>query len=161
MLTCAFENGATTSLRHVVVDAIVANDNHEILLIKRAPHLVNGDKYALPGGYLDRDETAQQAVVREVLEETGYSCTIESLFCINDNPNRPQEDRQNIAFIYIVKPIKKEREPDHESTEVEWFNLNKLPAIETFAFDHYNIIKKYLVHKTEFFVLPIILTTQT
>lgn len=142
MLTCKFEDGGTGNQRHVVVDALVI-DKNKILLIKRAAHLTNGGKYAFPGGFLDRDETAEQAVVREVKEETGYDANVESLFTIIDNPNRPQEDRQNVAFIYIVKPLGQTGKADSESSEVKWFSLDDLPPEKDFAFDHYQTIQEY------------------
>lgn len=73
MINCQFENGNKASLRHVTVDSIVLNENRDsILLVKRASHLSNPNKYALPGGFLGRDENTETAAKREVLEETGY-----------------------------------------------------------------------------------------
>lgn len=142
MITCTFEDGGKGNQRHVVVDAIVI-DKNKILLIKRAAHLTNGGKYAFPGGFLDRDETAEQAVIREVKEETGYDVKVEKLFTILDNPDRPQEDRQNVAFIYVVKPLNQSGTADSEVTEVKWFDLNKLPPEDEFAFDHYQTISEF------------------
>lgn len=145
MIQCQFENGNKASLRHITVDAIIINsDKSEILLVKRALHLSNPNKYALPGGFLDRDETASQAILREVLEETGYKAEIISLFRINDNPNRPQEDRQNVDFVYLVEAKEKVAEHDKEIANVQWFKLNQLPPEEEFAFDHYENIEFYL-----------------
>lgn len=142
MLTCVFEDGGKTSLRHVVVDTLVIKDN-KILLVKRALHLSNGGKFGLIGGYVDRDETIREAVHREVLEETGYKVEIVRLLRIKDNPNRPREDRQNIAFSYIAHALEKVGEADDESTEVTWFDLDKLPGENEFAFDHYEDIVLY------------------
>ena len=73
MISCTFENGrTTTNLRHVCVEAIVINEKNQLLLVKRAPHLLNGSKYGIPGGFMDRDENTEQAVLRELKEETGY-----------------------------------------------------------------------------------------
>lgn len=142
MLTCIFENGDKASLRHVVVDALIMQD-HKILLIKRATHLTNGGKYALPGGYLDRDETAEEAVIREVKEETGYDSTVLKLFTIIDRPDRPQEDRQNVAFVYVVKPLSQTGKPDTEVSGMQWFELDQLPPKNEFAFDHYQTIQNF------------------
>ena len=100
MIHCTFENDRKTSLRHVVVDAIVVKDG-KIFLIRRAPHLTNGGKWAIPGGFLDRDETLEQAIARELKEETGLKARSVKLFKITDNPARKNEDRQNVAFIYL------------------------------------------------------------
>ena len=147
MIHCTFENGNKASLRHVVVDAIVVSNN-KILLIKRALHLVNGGKWAIPGGFLDRGETCQQAVLRELKEETGLTGKIVKLFKIIDNPARKNEDRQNVAFIYIVKASGKIKFDQEEVTEANWFPVNSLPKAEDFAFDHLEIIKDFLVQRS-------------
>lgn len=143
MISCSFEDGAETSLRHVVTDVLVIEEN-KILIIKRAPHLSNGGKYALIGGYVDRDETIEQCAVREVKEETGYDIIIDRLLRIKDNPDRPKEDRQNISFVYIAHPVSKTGSSDAEVTEMRWYEHQNLPPEESFAFDHYQDIQLYL-----------------
>lgn len=145
MITCKFEDGGEASLRHVVVDAIVMNAARDrILLVKRAPHLLNGGKYAMVGGYLDRDETAEQAMIRELSEETGYEGKIVRLFKVIDNPNRKGEDRQNVAFVYIVEAGNKTGKSDNEVSEVRWFRFDEMPPESDFAFDHYETVSGYL-----------------
>jgi 8-oxo-dGTP diphosphatase len=65
MITCIFEDGGKGSKRHVTVDGIIVKDN-KILLVKRGDNVTNPNKYALPGGFLDRDETLKEGVKREV-----------------------------------------------------------------------------------------------
>ncbi len=144
MIKCRFENGDGVSLRHVVVDGLIIRGN-QILLVKRAEKkLLEGRKYALPGGFLDRDETCEQAMKREIKEETGYEVEGISFFKFIDNPNRRNEDRQNVTFIFTVEVGKKVSEPDDEVSEVKWFDLDNLPKEEEIAFDHYEIIQSYL-----------------
>jgi 8-oxo-dGTP diphosphatase len=95
MINCSFENGNRASLRHVVVDNLVLQDDR-ILLVKRAPQLIEGGKWGLVGGFVDRDETIKQAAAREIMEETGYEVTDITLFRIVDTPNRPGEDRHRL-----------------------------------------------------------------
>ncbi|MFH0979532.1 MAG: NUDIX hydrolase [Candidatus Roizmanbacteria bacterium] len=154
MIKCIFENEGKGLLRHVVVDMLVIKDN-QILLVKRAPHLTNGNKYALIGGFMERDETTKQAALREIMEETGYKAEIISLFRIIDHPDRRAEDRQNISFVYLVKPLEKIGTSDHEVKELKWFDLDKLPLPEKFAFDHLENIQLYLQHLKTPFPLPI------
>lgn len=71
MITCTFEKGYQARLRHVVVHALVIKDG-KILLVRRAPELLNGNLWGMPGGFLNRDETAEQGVLRELKEETGW-----------------------------------------------------------------------------------------
>ncbi|MCP6718310.1 MAG: NUDIX hydrolase [Patescibacteria group bacterium] len=155
MITCFFENNNKAFLRHITVDNIVIKNN-EILLVKRASDTpAHPNKYALPGGYLDRNETISQGALREFEEETGYKGKIVSLFRINSNPDRKGEDKQNVDFVYLIEAKEKVSEPDNEISEVVWFDLNNLPKPEEFGFDHYEIIKLYLKHKEKPFSLPI------
>lgn len=154
MITCTFEKGFTAKLRHVVVHAIIEMDG-KLLLEKRTGDLLESGKWSLPAGFLDRDETAGEGIVREVKEETGWDCEVISLFRINSNPNRPHEDRQNIAIEFLLRPIKKTGEPDHESSKVEWIPIDKLIPLSDFAFDHGETIGLYLTYRNTPFPLPV------
>lgn len=156
MITCKFENNNQAQLRHVTVGAIVINEKNQILLTKRAPHLLRGNTYTIPGGFLDRDENTKEATLRETLEETGIVGEILSLFRINDNPNRPKEDRQNVDFIYLVKAVGGSFNKNDEVTEVGWFDENAIPKESAFAFDHRESIMRYLEYLKSPFPLPII-----
>lgn len=155
MITCIFEKGNSSSLRHVVTHAIVEKDG-KFLLVKRADDIPEPGKWALPGGFLDRDETAAQGVLRELKEETGWTGKVISLFRINTNPNRPKEDRQNVALDFVITPIKKVGEPDQESSDVQWIPIDQLSSLGELAFDHGEIIGLYLKYRKEQFPLPIV-----
>lgn len=155
MITCAFENGNKANLRHVVVHAIIEMDG-KLLLEKRTGDLLESGKWSLPSGYLDRNETAAQGIIREVKEETGWDCEVISLFRINSSPNRPHEDRQNVAIEFLVKPIKKTGEQDSESSKVEWIPIDTLIPLSDFAFDHGETIGLYLTYRKEPFALPLV-----
>src|SRR3989344_3893599 len=143
MLTCTFENGQTASLRHVVVDNLVARGT-ELLLVKRAEGLHHAGKWCLPGGYVERDETITQAATREIMEETGYEVSNLELLRIKDNPDRRGETRQNISFVHMCVAGERIGEPDAESPEQRWFSLDELPTKEEIAFDHFDNIQLYL-----------------
>lgn len=153
MIHCQFENGGNASLRHVVVDVLVLKEN-KILLVKRAKKLLEGGKWGLVGGYVERDENLHQAVEREIFEETGYKIKDIALLTIRDNPDRPHEDKQNISFVFFCTALVKEGEADDESDEVAWFDLNSLPPAEQIAFDHELNIDLYKRYCKETFPLP-------
>lgn len=155
MITCSFEKGYTAHLRHVVTHAIVEKDG-ALLLVKRNENLSEGGKWGLPGGFLDMGETVAQGVLRELEEETGWTGTVLSLFRINSKPNRPKEDRQNVAFDFLIKPIKQIGKPDSESSKVEWISIEKLLPLDELAFDHGESIALYLKYRQKSFPLPII-----
>lgn len=150
MLKCTFEDGgpAYHGLRHVVTDCIVIKDS-QILLIKRALHLTNGGKWGLAGGYVGVDETVEEAALRELKEEAGYTGRVIKFLEMTDSPARRGDDlnRQNIAIVYLIEAGEKVGDMDDETTEVKWFPLDQLPPQDGIAFDHYQLIQNYL--KTE------------
>jgi ADP-ribose pyrophosphatase YjhB (NUDIX family) len=155
MITCTFEDGNQSSLRHLVVDTIVTKDNR-ILLVKRTGKLLEGGKWGLVGGFVDRDETTAQTAAREVMEETGWQVKGLTLLRINDSPNRPKEDRQNVALIYFCTATKKTGEPDWESDEQKWFSWDELPDNDKIAFDHAETISLYRKYLKDQPALPLI-----
>jgi ADP-ribose pyrophosphatase YjhB (NUDIX family) len=159
MITCTFEDGNVadqTTLRHAVVDILVLNDKQEILLAKRAARLLEGGKWAVIGGYVDPGETLAEAAAREIMEETGWTIRDLQLFRINDNPDRPREDRQNISFIYTCQAVERTGTPDDESEDLQWFKLDAIPAEDAMAFDHTASIKLYRQYLQEPFPIPFV-----
>ena len=58
---------ATNARRREGADALVRDARGRVLLVRRA----DDGRWAMPGGWVDPGETPEQAVVREVAEETG------------------------------------------------------------------------------------------
>ncbi len=155
MIKCKFENGNIGSKRHVTVAGLVIRGD-EILLARRANHMMlEPGKFGVPGGFVDRDETIEEAVIREVLEETGYTANIENLFRINDNPNRANEDRQNIDFIFHMTTEGEVTEFGDETSEIKWFKCDSLPDKSEFAFDHHDSIMLLIEHLASPMSLPL------
>ena len=155
MITCTSENGRRASLRHVVVHAVVEKDG-ALLLVRRAPHLLEGDKWGLPGGFLDRDESLSDGILRELREETGWEGQVSALLRINSRPDRPGEDRENVAFDFVVTPVRRVGEPDEESSAVEWVPLDRLPPLHSLAFDHGDTVHLYLASRGKPGHVPIV-----
>ncbi len=124
--------------RQMVINGIVENDG-KILLIRRGIEPGYG-KWALPGGYLDWDETLQEGVIREVKEETGLQTSIKTFLSFFDSIQR---NSQNIAAVFVLHVIgSKEIEIQKEEVlESGWFGLNELP--DGVAFDHNLMIEEY------------------
>ena len=156
MITCTFENNNRSSLRHTTVNTIVMKDG-KVLLGKRGTFngkpIPESGKWGLLGGFFDRDENLTQAAIREVMEESGWEISDLKLFRINDNPNRPKEDRQNVDIIFVAKAIKKIKTSDEEVSELQWFSLDELPEI---AFDHGESLELYKKYLKEKFPLPVL-----
>jgi len=55
------------------VTAVAITEDNEVILIKQYRHPLNESIVEIPGGFIDEAEQPQQAIERELMEETGYS----------------------------------------------------------------------------------------
>ncbi len=130
--TCGrYENRVAT------VDAVVVRDRC-VLLIKRKADPYAG-YWALPGGYMEHDETAEQASLRELQEETGLVGLRGELIGVFSDPARHPQQRIGIAF--AVETWTGEVKAGDDAGEARWFILSDLP--EQMAFDHREILEAY------------------
>ena len=158
MITCTFEDKGTGLLRHVTTNAIVVRDG-QVLLAKRGTYhggkpLLEAGKWALIGGFLSRDESIEEALRREVMEESGWIIENLRLFHIKDNPDRTGEDRQNIEFVYIADVVKQTGTYDEEVSALTWFPLDALPDRDMMAFDHGDDLQQFIAFNQSPFPLP-------
>ncbi|RPH31218.1 MAG: NUDIX hydrolase [Bacteroidales bacterium] len=126
----------------VTVDALVfLNDNssiYKILLIQRKNNPFQGH-FALPGGFVDMNETLNDAAARELLEETGLEGVELNQLYVFDEPNRDPRDRNIcVAFYGFTSPENSKIRGGDDAEYAEWINLNELPLL---AFDHSEIIR--------------------
>ena len=118
----------------VIVDAGVPGP--QILLIQRAKDPFKG-QWALPGGFLDIDETLESAARRELKEETGVKIDQWKYVGVYDTVDRDPRDRVvSNAYLAII-PSKPDVIAADDAAEAQWFNINDLPLT---AFDHSKII---------------------
>ena len=145
MISCKFENGNDAALRHACANIIILNEARDaVLLTRRAPGMVAGGLWCVPGGYLERNQRVDEAAVREAREETGYDVSLLGLVGISDTPERGDNGRQNIVFFFAATATIKTVDADTESTEQQWFPLSSLPPKESWAFDHLAMVMKYV-----------------
>ncbi len=118
--------------------AIIATDTKEILLIKRKNEPFQ-DSWALPGGFLDMDETLDNAAYRELEEETSVRNIKLHRFKVYDEPKRDPRGR-TISMVYVGKEIKQNifAKAGDDAAEAMFFSLTALPKL---AFDHNKIVQ--------------------
>jgi len=96
-------------------------DEHGSVLLIRARDLRNQPVWTLPKGTLMPGETSADAALREVLEETGYRCElVRQLDSVTYWFQRNGERIKKNVVWYLMRPIEKVVEHDHEVDEVMW-----------------------------------------
>jgi 8-oxo-dGTP diphosphatase len=117
----------------VVIFTLQERELH-VLLVKRK-HWPHEGRWALPGGFINMDESLEQAARRELEEETGVrDIYLEQLYTFGEPRRDPRTRVISIAYIALVSADKQTLRASDESTDVRWFSLQKLPG--TLAFDH-------------------------
>ena len=133
--------------RPTVVDGVVlrkviktsSDVEGEILLIRRAKDPEIG-KWAVPGGFVNWDEAADEAVAREVREEAGIDVRPLKIIGVYSSPSRDPV-RQTVSIVFICEFRGGELRGGDDAAEAKWWPLYQLPEL---AFDHKKIIKDAL-----------------
>ena len=124
----------------LTVDCVVIDrDDNSILLIKRK-YPPFKDCYALPGGFVDLNESCENACIRELKEETGL--LIEKNFLkligVYSNPGRdPRRSTVSIAYMTLFDKGSQELHAGDDALEAKF--ESKWKEFEV-AFDHKEII---------------------
>lgn len=125
----------------------------------------HAEKWNMPCGYLDWNESAGDAAIREVFEECGFdvrkaaqdSPRVLDRGILDNKPWRvithPQgDDRQNVLFYYALRFVADELPEigggthQHEVIDVQWMPIKQALATPM-AFDHHLRLKNYIGHQ--------------
>jgi len=124
----------------VTVDAVIfrkSDDNIKVLLIQRGHDPFIG-MWACPGGFIDMNETPEDAAIRELEEETGLKEVELFQFHAYGAINRdPRHRTIAIAYAGFLKNNSIEVKGGDDAAEARWFNIHQLPKL---AFDHDQIV---------------------
>ena len=108
-----------------------------VLLIERGNEPFKG-QWAFPGGFVNMDETTDQAALRELEEETGLiGLSLDQLHTFSE-PNRDPRHRTVSVVYYTLINDNPEVIGGDDAAHAHWFPLKQLPSL---AFDHDDILK--------------------
>ncbi|MFV0540252.1 MAG: NUDIX hydrolase [Aestuariibaculum sp.] len=131
----------SVQLIRLSVDAVVFGyeaGNISVLLIKRKYEPFKG-QWALPGGFINIEESLEAAVERELFEETGIKINyLEQLYTFGI-PNRDPRGRVvSVAYFGLVRPNTFKIVAATDAQQAKWFNIDTVPKL---SFDHKNILE--------------------
>lgn len=125
----------------VTVDGIIFGYNGrelQLVLIRRAIPPFEG-QWALPGGFVLATESLDEAIRRELREETSlHDLYLEQLYTFGNLNRDPRGRVISVAYYALVRPGNHPVGQGSDAAEAKWFNISELP---TLAFDHGQIIQ--------------------
>ncbi len=125
----------------LTVDAVVFGldeDELKLLLIQRNADPFEGC-WALPGGFVELDETLDEAARRELAEETGITkLYLEQLYTFGGVDRDPRERVVTIAYYALVNLSDHQIRAASDARSAAWFAVADLPSL---AFDHDDVVR--------------------
>jgi 8-oxo-dGTP diphosphatase len=125
-------------------------DGERLLLVKRSNEPYK-NRWVLPGGFVEYDETVENAAAREVLEETGVQIRLESILGVYSDPERDPRGH-TLTTVFIGRPVAGEPVGGDDAADAFWVNLESLDS-SILAFDHPLIVedlKRWLKENSTF-----------
>ncbi len=128
------------------VDCLISRDTDDgregLVLIWRQNEPVG---WAIPGGFIDYGESVEDAVQREMLEETNLQLDDLQLFMVCSDPGRDPRFH-TIATVFTARGSGVLRAGD-DAVRAVVFPLDGLPPANEIVFDHADIIEAWLEHR--------------
>lgn len=117
------------------------NNRWQLLLIQRK-HDPYKNCWALPGGFLDMNETVEQCARRELKEETGLEVEeLKELFTASKVDRDPRGRVISVIFSCEVDKNKISPKAADDALSLKWFYIDELADL---AFDHAEVIPKVI-----------------
>lgn len=124
-------------------DVIITREE-EILVVKRKRNPFK-DELAIPGGFVNQNETVEQAAVREIMEETALPIRLKEILGVYSDPKR--DPRKHIITTVFIGEIigNKKIEPvaGDDASAIKWISIGSISDFK-FAFDHKRILNDFV-----------------
>jgi 8-oxo-dGTP diphosphatase len=124
----------------VTVDTAIfalRDDDLQVLLVKRKHSPFEG-MWAIPGGFVEMDETLEAAARRELQEETGLTGVyLEQLYTFGDPGRDPRGRSITVVYFAALPAGSVAPRAGDDAAEVGWWSIYHLPPL---AFDHAKIL---------------------
>jgi 8-oxo-dGTP diphosphatase len=123
----------------VTVDAAVfaiTDSGTKLLLINRGHEPFKG-QWAFPGGFIGIDEELDDAVARELKEETGLTgVKLEQMHTFGKVGRDPRGRQITVVYMGIIREGLDRIKAGDDAAKAQWFDINTLPSNMAFDHDH-------------------------
>ena len=112
----------------VGVGAVIVNDTGDVLLIRRGKPPLHHE-WSIPGGKVEHGETLQQAVMREVREETGLDIEVAELIDVVDgiiHDVNGEIGHHYVLIDYLARPVGGTLRAGSDAVHAEWVAYERL-----------------------------------
>jgi len=113
------------------VAAVVFSDDF-VLLVRRGKD-PRRDSWGLPGGAVELGETAEEAVIREVLEETGLEVEPLKFITTFDSISRDEDGKVRYHYVlceYLCRPLRGTLHASSDVRDARWVPLDELDSMD-------------------------------
>lgn len=125
----------------VVIFTLMDRELH-VLLVQRRRWPYEGC-WALPGGFIEMNESLEESARRELEEETGVrDVYLEQLYTFGDPGRDPRTRVISVVYFALIQADRQALRASEETSEVRWFSVQALP--DRLAFDHNQILDRAL-----------------
>ena len=124
----------------VTVDAVVFSfrDGEVRLLLVNRKHEPYQGQWAVPGGFIELDEELEDAVARELAEETGLTgISLEQMRTFGTVGRDPRGRQITVVFMGIAREDQTDVRAGDDAAQAQWFDVYDLPP--NMAFDHRDV----------------------
>lgn len=121
---------------------ILDETSQHVLLVKNGTD--DSFYWSFPGGKVEDSETLEQAVVREVREETGFTIKTDGLYSVREVFFKSRKEHA-LIFTFIAEIIDGDLriiDPDNEILEVRWMDINTANKLMPYIPNHIMIPKE-------------------
>lgn len=120
-----------------IVIFTIRHDELKVLLVNRGAPPFKGT-WALPGGFVNLDESLEAGARRELEEETGVTDVyLEQLYTFGEPDRDPRERVITVAYYALVPTDEIDIKAGSDAEGVSWIGMQELPEL---AFDHGDIL---------------------
>nr|MDO8114438.1 NUDIX hydrolase [Candidatus Sigynarchaeota archaeon] len=125
----------------IAADAVIVDNPkkpRKVVLITRKNPPFQGN-LAMPGGFLEPEETVEACCVREAKEETMLDVELYGIVGVYSNPKRDPRGR-TVSVTYLCKPVGGEVKGSDDAASAKWVSVKDLKGLK-FAFDHEQMLR--------------------